>query len=367
MTAAKVAEALGNARPDGEDWRCDCPLCHKTNLTLRTGKKRLLVKCWTGCRSRDVFGELRLRNLFLGAKAGNGASETRTEHEARTAAEAAKRKTRIDRALDVWRNSYPAANTIVETYLWSRLLMGPVSPALRFVPSLWHKEASMRYPAMVGLIEHAEKGSVGIHLTYLNPLDATVRVTITPRKRSLGTIKGGAIRLAPAGETLAIAEGIEDALTYMQATGIPAWAAISESGIRNLISPPLGTTSKLVRIEDNDEAGKKAVADAARRFAKHGYAISIARPIGAKDINEALLTLGLHQPLFTIEDYEPHGATGDWYSKCLAGSDGRTLSNLSNALLALGQDRAWKDAFICNGMFDAAMLTRRTPPRANGG
>jgi hypothetical protein len=60
-------------------------------------------------------------------------------------------------------------------------------------------------------------------------------------------------------------------------------------------------------------------------------------------------------------------APGDWYSKCLAGSDGRTLSNLSNTLLALGQDRVWSHMLLCNGMFDAALLTRPLPPRVNEG
>src|SRR5205085_10332227 len=117
-------------------------------------------------------------------------------------------KQRLDNARDIWSNSYPAANTLVETYLYSRLLLGPVPPALRFASALWHKEAGRCYPSMVGLIELGETGAVGVHAIFLNPLDATSRLTIEPRKKSFGPIKGGAVRLAPAGPVLAIAEGI---------------------------------------------------------------------------------------------------------------------------------------------------------------
>jgi hypothetical protein len=368
MNAAEsIAAALGNAHAEGNDWRCDCPVCHHHNLTLSNGSKWLLVKCFNGCAGEDVLAELRRRNLY-GAKNGNGAvrpeePETRAEHEARATSAKAKRQARIDSALDIWRNSYPAANTMVATYLASRLLLD-VPPALRFVPSLWHKQAAVRYPAMVGLVEHADEGAVGIHAVFLNPLDASVRVTVEPRKWSLGPIKGGAVRLAPAGAQLAIAEGIEDALTFMQATRTPSWAAITASGIRNFVPPPLGTTATLILVEDNDanQTGQKAVADTARRLTKKGYAIKIARPSIGKDLNEALLKLGLCETLFTIEDYEP-GATGNWYSKCLAGSDGRTLCNVTNTLFALREDHAWKDVFACNEMFGAALLKRRKPPR----
>jgi hypothetical protein len=320
VSAAEIAAKLGNARPEGSAWRCDCPVCNHHNLTLSDGNKQLLVYCFNGCTASDVLTALGQRDLY-GAKKGNGAAafepQSRAEHEAQATSAKAKRQARIDAALDIWSNAYPAVDTMVETYLASRLLLGPVPPALRFVPSLWHKEAGAKYPAMVGLVEHVKAGSVGIHAVFLNPLDASVRVTATPRKWSFGPIKGGAVRLAPAGPVLAIAEGIEDALAFTQATGTPCWAVISASGIRNFVPPPLSTTATIILIEDNDanQAGQKAVADAAQRLGKAGYEIKIARPTVGKDINEALLKLGLCETLFTLEDLDP--SDGD----CLAGTE----------------------------------------------
>ena len=166
------------------------------------------------------------------------------------------------------------------------------------------------------------------------------------------------MRLAAPAATLAVAEGIEDALAFMQASGIPTWAAITASGIRSLIPPPLAAITTIILIEDQDanDVGQRAVADAAGRLAKKGYEIKIARPIIGKDINESLLTLGLTETLFTLEDYERGGAAGDWYSRCLTGHNGQVLSNLANVLLAIREDPAWQSMFTRDALFETVLL-----------
>jgi hypothetical protein len=366
MTAAEIARKLGHAQAEGNEWRCWCPLCAHNNLTLCDSGKRLLVKCFNGCANEEVLAELGRRGLYGGNGTERPDVETQAEHEAKAKSAAAKRQIRIDNALYMWRDSVPAADTMVATYLASRLLLNPVPPALRFAPAIWHKEVGARFPAMVGLVEHTKHGAVGIHAVYLNRLDASVRFTTEPRKRSWGPVKGGAVRLAPAGPVLAIAEGIEDALTYMQATGTPSWAAISDTGVRGFVPPALAETTTLILIEDNDQnrVGQHATAAAARRFAKAGYEIKIARPAVGKDINAALLELGLCETLYTIEDYQPEDTlAGDWYSKCLEGSDGRTLCNVANSLLALREDLAWQCVVTRDGMLSTTLLIRAKPPR----
>jgi predicted P-loop ATPase len=51
----------------------------------------------------------------------------------------------------------------------------------------------------------------------------------------------------------------------------------------------------------------------------------------------------------------------DWYPRCVAGSDGRTLSNLANGLLALREDRAWRGVFGRDEVFGAALQIRPFP------
>jgi hypothetical protein len=58
-----------------------------------------------------------------------------------------------------------------------------------------------------------------------------------PDEMTLGPGKSAAVPLAPAGPLLAVAEGIETPLSFMQTTGIPTLAACSAGGIRRLILP----------------------------------------------------------------------------------------------------------------------------------
>jgi len=80
VTAAEIAQPLGNTRPEGKDWRRDCPLCQRHNLTLYDGDRHLLVHCFNGCDGVEVLAELRRRGFY---GAGNGATrppvETRGE------------------------------------------------------------------------------------------------------------------------------------------------------------------------------------------------------------------------------------------------------------------------------------------------
>ena len=55
----------------------------------------------------------------------------------------------------------------------------------------------------------------------------------------LGRVAGGAVRLAPAAETIVIGEGIETTLAAMQHTGLPGWAALSTSGLMRLVPPAI--------------------------------------------------------------------------------------------------------------------------------
>ena len=68
---------------------------------------------------------------------------------------------------------------------------------------------------------------------------------IEPVKRFIGPVGGGAVRLAPAVDTVAVCEGIETGLSYMEATGTPTWAALSARGIRSLILPDESSRSSL--------------------------------------------------------------------------------------------------------------------------
>src|SRR5208282_4913964 len=108
---------------------------------------------------------------------------------------------------------------------------------------------------------------IGIHRTFL-ARDGNGKAAASPDKMMLGKVGGGAVRLAPVSEKLAVCEGLETALSVQQATGIPTWAALSAGGIEKLMLPPLPLASDIIIAADHDESGvgQRAAAHAAQRW-----------------------------------------------------------------------------------------------------
>ena len=129
-------------------------------------------------------------------------------------------------------------------------------------------------PALVALVEHVVRGVVGVHRTYLRPDHRR------HDRASLGPIGGGAVQLGTprAGEWFAIAEGIETTLAVMIACNMPAWAALSASGIHALILPPEATHVIISADHDRSGTGERAAHDAAARWLGEGRRVRIAMP-----------------------------------------------------------------------------------------
>lgn len=104
----------------------------------------------------------------------------------------------------------------------------------------------------------------------------------------LGPCRGGAVRLGEHdGGRLLVGEGIETCLAAMQATGRPAWAALSTSGLRSLVLPD--TVDDIVVLADGDQPGEAAACAAAGRWSREGRRARIARPPAGMDFNDLLL------------------------------------------------------------------------------
>ena len=84
-----------------------------------------------------------------------------------------------------------------------------------------------------------------------------------------------------------VGEGIETCLATMQATGSPAWAALSTSGLRTLQLP--AEIREAIVLAAGDDPGETAAFDAARRREREGRTARIARPPTGFDFNDVLL------------------------------------------------------------------------------
>jgi hypothetical protein len=84
-----------------------------------------------------------------------------------------------------------------------------------------------------------------------------------------------------------VGEGIETCLAGMQATGLPAWAALSTSGLRSLDLP--NDVRDIIVLADGDEPGEAAAQDCGVRWKREGRRVRIARPPRGADFNDLLL------------------------------------------------------------------------------
>jgi putative DNA primase/helicase len=158
---------------------------------------------------------------------------------------------------------------------------------LRYAPALRRPDGTNR-PAMIARIDDLDGRLIGVHRTWLarDPAGAWRRFD----RASLGPIGGGAVRLGPAAETLMIGEGLETCLSAVQATGMPAWAALSTSGIVALILPPIVRTVIILADHDRSSAGERAARTAAVRWIAEGRRARIAMPPEPDtDFNDVLL------------------------------------------------------------------------------
>ncbi len=174
----------------------------------------------------------------------------------------------------------------METYLASRGITTPVPKSIRFHTGLKHPSGST-WPAMVALVTRGADGRpIGIHRTFL-ARDGSAKASGEPAKMMLGPCRGGAVRLGSAGDALMVGEGIETCLAAMQASGRPAWAALSTSGLRALDLPH--EVRDVIVLADGDDPGEAAARDCAWRWKREGRRVRIARPPHGMDFNDLLL------------------------------------------------------------------------------
>jgi hypothetical protein len=132
-----------------------------------------------------------------------------------------------------------------------------------------------------GLVEEPDPGVIaindgavrGIHLTKLK-MDGSGKADTEPNKIMLARSLGSPIVLAPVNDLfgLVVCEGIEDALSVHEATGLGAWAAGAASRLPELADAIPGYVEILSIPVDDDNDGRRHAAELARRSASRGIA-----------------------------------------------------------------------------------------------
>lgn len=284
--AQRLTQALGG-KWQGHYGLAFCP-AHMNRrspaLSLSHGDDgRLLAHCHAGCDFGSVLDAMR----GLGLISGRHVTPLPDPHKWAKQAEAKRQQAarRSAQAAAIWAETVPIGGTIAETYLREvRGITCPLSPNLRFCKVCWHGGSAQRLPAMIARVEGTE--GFAIHRTYLRT-DGSGKADVEPVKAMLGNTIGGAVRLSYGGEALAVAEGIESALSLLcgpLSGPVSVWAGLSASGLGALHLPY--QASRLIIASDGDGAGHNAAQKLAARASALDWTVTLFPAPEGLDWNE---------------------------------------------------------------------------------
>lgn len=195
-------------------------------------------------------------------------------------------KSRTDYALQLWRETQPIAGTLAERYLTSRgiILPADIDHVIRFHPDCPFGKGR-RHPSMMALFSHIHTDApCGIHRTALTPDCKKID------RKWLGECRDAAIKLSPDSDVsmgLGIAEGIETALSVMQAGWQPVWALGNAGAISRF--PVLSGVDCLTVFADHDPPGIEAASACAERWQAAGREVRITYPQSShSDFNDRI-------------------------------------------------------------------------------
>lgn len=191
----------------------------------------------------------------------------------------------------IWDESVPIKNTLAEKYLKSRAITIS-SDELRFHPEISHRSTREVHPTMIAANRlFTTKEIIGIQRTYLTKDGEKLQTNIgyqISNKMALGKIKGGAVWLRPPTEELGVAEGIETALSVIQALDTPVCASLGVGFMRAIKLPPLPLAKKIKIFADGDSGAYYTVAKAGDYWVDEGREVIYCPAPHGKDFNDVL-------------------------------------------------------------------------------
>lgn len=253
------------------------------SLKLCDGESGLIVHCYAGCAWQDVKAKLRSDGVIE-----DGRRVVPFPRPARASTSTTRPPSGenglIRAALALWKKAKPAAGTLAETYLHSRGITIELPPSIRYLAKSRHRFTDLLLPTLIAAVQDVDRRVTGVHRIFL-AADGTRKAGVILPKMMLGRIAGGAVRLGPVAPKIAIAEGLETALSIAQSVpGLSVWAALSTSGMTGIELPP--EVREVILCCDGDIPGKRAGLTAAKRFIAEGRQARICAAPPGRDYND---------------------------------------------------------------------------------
>ncbi len=203
-------------------------------------------------------------------------------------------KSRIGRAVTLWRQGTDPRGTLVETYLASRAVALVAELAMRVIrfhaACPWRDKVSgelVHTPALLAVMRNIHTNEVtAVQRTALSQTGEKIG------RMALGRKTGAAVKLSADEDVtmgLAIGEGLETVLSAMQLGFTPAWALGDANNVRHF--PVVSGIECLTIIVDNDVSGtgQRAALDCSRRWTAAGREVFRVIPDRCgEDINDVV-------------------------------------------------------------------------------
>jgi putative DNA primase/helicase len=185
-------------------------------------------------------------------------------------------------ALELWRAA-ASGGELLKTYLVHRGITLEPPPTLRQGTTVLFNRTPI--PTMVAAAQAPDRRVIAVQETRLTWRGAKAPVSV-PRITT-GALGYAAVRLAPAGPLLGLAEGVETALSAMQLHGVACWAVLGGQRLARIALPP--EVREVHLFADNDDAGRSAAEAAAKRYRSDGLSVQVrAPPEGFGDWNDVV-------------------------------------------------------------------------------
>jgi putative DNA primase/helicase len=198
---------------------------------------------------------------------------------------------RIERAQVLWSEAIDPRGTGAERYLQARRLeldSDIAGSALRFHPRAPWRDEDTGHTVFVPCLLAAFRSIDDDVVTAVHRIrvDQPERWPKTQR-RMLGLVRRAAVKLDPAGTTLAIGEGVETCLAARQLGHKPAWALGSADAIAKF--PVLDGIEQLRLLGETGQASHDATQLCGRRWHAAGRRVRLITPDIGSDLNDELM------------------------------------------------------------------------------
>jgi hypothetical protein len=157
-----------------------CPLCGYNNaFSLDYKENKILFYCHA-CQDDPRKFLTHFQSIGLWSK--NKSASVAIAKPAKPAKVNDEDLQKREYARKVWEASSPIDGTLAERYLNSRGIHHANIEALRFKPSVWHKESNLSFPTMIAKVTTKHGDFMGVHRTFIAHDGMAKADVIPPRK-----------------------------------------------------------------------------------------------------------------------------------------------------------------------------------------